>query len=69
MPPMPRVLVTGASSGLGWHTARYLAGARADFEVLLGCRTEAKARAAAESILADTAPDVSPELECASVTR
>jgi NAD(P)-dependent dehydrogenase (short-subunit alcohol dehydrogenase family) len=40
-----RVLVTGASSGLGRLASRRLA--RAGCEVLVGCRSEAKARAAA----------------------
>ena len=46
--------VTGANTGLGFHTARVLAerGAR----VLLGCRSEEKALAAMEKIIAKT-PD------------
>jgi NAD(P)-dependent dehydrogenase (short-subunit alcohol dehydrogenase family) len=41
-------LVTGANSGIGWHTALELARARA--EVILAARTEEKGRDAAERI-------------------
>src|ERR1700694_4218847 len=41
-------LVTGANSGIGWHTALELA--RAGSEVILASRTEAKGRDAADRI-------------------
>jgi NAD(P)-dependent dehydrogenase (short-subunit alcohol dehydrogenase family) len=42
-------VVTGANSGIGWHTALELAGAGA--EVILAARSEAKGRDAVERIL------------------
>ncbi|KAJ1487888.1 hypothetical protein T484DRAFT_1785206 [Baffinella frigidus] len=47
----PTVLVTGASSGIGRALAENLASS-GTLEVVLGCRTPAKAQAAAEAILA-----------------
>ncbi len=44
--------ITGANSGLGFETARVLAGRRG--RVLLGCRTESKAVTATEAIRAET---------------
>ena len=41
-------VVTGANSGIGWHTALELA--RAGSEVILASRTEAKGRDAVERI-------------------
>ena len=48
---LPTVLVTGASSGIGRALAENLASSGA-LEVVLGCRTPAKAHAAADAILA-----------------
>jgi NAD(P)-dependent dehydrogenase (short-subunit alcohol dehydrogenase family) len=50
MPPQngKRIIVTGANSGIGWHTALELA--RAGAEVTLAARTEAKAQDAAVRI-------------------
>ncbi|MCX4247485.1 oxidoreductase [Paraliomyxa miuraensis] len=42
------VVVTGANSGLGFHTARILA--RQGAQVIMACRSEAKAREAADRI-------------------
>jgi NAD(P)-dependent dehydrogenase (short-subunit alcohol dehydrogenase family) len=47
-----RAIVTGANSGIGFHTARHLA--RAGAEVILACRDVAKAEAARQRILEDT---------------
>lgn len=44
--------ITGANTGLGFETARVLAGRRG--RVILGCRSEAKAVAAIESIRTET---------------
>ena len=44
--------ITGANTGLGFETARVLAGRRG--RVLLGCRTKTKAVAAAEAIRTET---------------
>ena len=52
------IVVTGANSGLGFETARALAGAGA--HVVMACRDEGRARAAADAIRAD---DVRGELE------
>ncbi len=46
-----RFIVTGANSGIGWHTALELA--RAGGEVTLAARDDAKAQAAAERIRAE----------------
>jgi NAD(P)-dependent dehydrogenase (short-subunit alcohol dehydrogenase family) len=50
IPPQTRkiAVVTGANSGIGWHTALELA--RAGAEVILAARTEAKGRDAVERI-------------------
>lgn len=44
-------LVTGANTGIGFHTAKVLAGRGA--RVLLGCRNVSKAQAALDAILAE----------------
>jgi NAD(P)-dependent dehydrogenase (short-subunit alcohol dehydrogenase family) len=44
-----RAIVTGANSGIGFHTARHLA--KAGAEVILACRDVAKAEAARQRIL------------------
>ncbi len=53
MPPQPAVIVTGASSGLGLWTSRYLL--EAGRTVILACRNEAKARQATRQLPANAA--------------
>ena len=56
---VPTVLVTGASSGIGAATAEQLVAS--GYRVVLACRTEAKARAAAASLeQLVAAPDATP---------
>ncbi len=59
-------VVTGANSGIGFETAKALASSGAD--VVLACRNQAKARAAAEAIRPTAAADVQVrELDLASL--
>lgn len=46
---MKTVLITGANAGIGFATAKYLAG-RSDWHVLLACRSAAKANTAISAI-------------------
>lgn len=52
---MKTVMITGANAGIGFATAKFLAG-RSDWHVLLACRNELKARAAIAAIK-DTHPN------------
>ena len=46
---MKTVLITGANAGIGFATAKFVAG-RPDWHVLLGCRNESKAKQAIAAI-------------------
>jgi NAD(P)-dependent dehydrogenase (short-subunit alcohol dehydrogenase family) len=54
-----RAVVTGANSGIGWHTARQLA--KAGAAVVLGCRDATRGRQAVERLRA-AVPDAELEL-------
>jgi NAD(P)-dependent dehydrogenase (short-subunit alcohol dehydrogenase family) len=46
---MKTVVITGANAGIGFATAKYIAG-HSDWQVVLACRSSAKAEAALEEI-------------------
>jgi len=51
---MKTVIITGANSGLGFETAKKIAGYSKDFEIILACRNLEKAQSAKEQIIKET---------------
>ena len=51
---MKTVIITGANSGLGFETAKKIAGYSKDFEIILACRNIQKAENAKEQIIEET---------------
>ena len=51
---MKTVIITGANSGLGFETAKKIAGYSIDFEIILACRNIQKAQNAKEQIIKET---------------
>ena len=51
---MKTVIITGANSGLGFETAKKIAGYSIDFEIILACRNIQKAQNAKEQIIEET---------------